>query len=175
MSLARFKASILWSSDLSGAALEVWTGACIGGEYNRRLRKGRGRIPEIHLDLLEVEIKSREFRPVAAFRRAAPVTPPPNRSAASRAADPRPPQGPGSSPSRRRRRSLRREIISAASRPLEIPPMPTTGIETAAATSRTWSSATGLTAAPERPPLPAPSQGPPPAGSTRRRPQRVDQ
>ena len=33
MSLALFRASILWSSDLSGAALEDWTGACIGREY----------------------------------------------------------------------------------------------------------------------------------------------
>ena len=31
--LARLSASILWSSDLSGAALEVWTGAFTGRQY----------------------------------------------------------------------------------------------------------------------------------------------
>src|SRR5215204_6446402 len=36
MSLARFSASIRWSSDLSGAATEVLTGTGIlGGEYSR--------------------------------------------------------------------------------------------------------------------------------------------
>src|SRR5215218_1283371 len=42
MSLALFRASILWSSDLSGAALEDWTGACIGRQYIRAppTRKG---------------------------------------------------------------------------------------------------------------------------------------
>src|SRR3954451_14518621 len=42
MLFALFRASILWSSDLSGAALEDWTGACIGRQYirGRRARKG---------------------------------------------------------------------------------------------------------------------------------------
>ncbi len=44
-------------------------------------------------------------------------------------------------------------------RPLSMPPIPITGTLTSPATRRTWSSATGRTAGPERPPLPAPSQG----------------
>src|ERR1700704_6626892 len=35
MLLALLRASIRWSSDLSGAALEDWTGACIGRQYIR--------------------------------------------------------------------------------------------------------------------------------------------
>ena len=47
MSFARLSASILWSSDLSGAALEDWTGACIGAAvYPRphRAERGTGRL-----------------------------------------------------------------------------------------------------------------------------------
>ena len=45
--------------------------------------------------------------------------------------------------------------------PLEMPPMPTTGTVTRAATARTCASATVRTAGPERPPVPPPSHGPP--------------
>ncbi len=53
--------------------------------------------------------------------------------------------------------------------------MPITGTETAAATSRTWPRANARIAAPERPPLPAPSQGRRVAGSIADGLQRVDQ
>src|SRR3954451_12400753 len=39
MSLALRRASIRWSSDLSGAALEDWTGACTGRQYIRGHRE----------------------------------------------------------------------------------------------------------------------------------------
>src|SRR6266480_7536249 len=39
MSLALRRASIRWSSDLSGAALEDWTGACTGRQYIRGQRE----------------------------------------------------------------------------------------------------------------------------------------
>ena len=71
----------------------------------------------------------------------------------------RPRAGRGSSPCRRRPPSRRRRAIASASAPVSTPPMPITGIETAAATRRTCSSATVRTAGPESPPLPAPSQG----------------
>ena len=48
---------------------------------------------------------------------------------------------------------------SAASAPLPIPPMPTIGSSTAAATARSCCSATGRTAGPERPPWPAARAG----------------
>ena len=54
---------------------------------------------------------------------------------------------------------------SRASAPLEMPPMPTIGIWTAAATARTWATAIGRTADPERPPWPAAMPGRPVAGS----------
>src|SRR5215210_7495205 len=42
MSFALFRASIRWSSDLSGAALEDWTWACIGAAVYPRLREAQG-------------------------------------------------------------------------------------------------------------------------------------
>jgi hypothetical protein len=43
MSFALFRASIRWSSDLSGAALEDWTGACIaGGSISAAAEHGKG-------------------------------------------------------------------------------------------------------------------------------------
>src|SRR6476619_6735521 len=43
MSFALFRASIRWSSDLSGAAFEDWTGACIGAAvYPRPPEPERG-------------------------------------------------------------------------------------------------------------------------------------
>src|SRR5215207_10029659 len=41
MSLARRRASILWSSDLSGAAWEDWTGLCIGAAVYPRPRDSK--------------------------------------------------------------------------------------------------------------------------------------
>ena len=54
---------------------------------------------------------------------------------------------------------------SAASAPMQMPPMPTIGTRTAAATARTWATATGRTAGPESPPWPAAMPGSPLAGS----------
>src|SRR5207247_1203600 len=48
---------------------------------------------------------------------------------------------------------------SRASSPVMMPPMPTTGMRTARASSWTMRSATGLMAGPERPPLPAARRG----------------
>ncbi len=64
---------------------------------------------------------------------------------------------------------------SSACRPSSTPPIPITGIATAAATCRTCSSAIARIAAPDRPPLPPPSHGRPRMRFHRMRLQRVDQ
>ena len=64
-----------------------------------------------------------------------------------------------SSPCRRQRALAPARIISAASWPLEMPPIAITGTDRAEETAPTWASATARTAGPERPPLFPPSQG----------------
>ena len=55
MSLARLSASILWSSDLSGAAAEILLGGRhVGGEYSRgsgACKANRPNCRQIHLNL----------------------------------------------------------------------------------------------------------------------------
>ena len=196
MSLARFRASIRWSSDLSGAAAEVLTEAGIAAASiaaaSARARGARPIFRQIHLDL---ELRSRpevrrcrRFSVFAAVSGAAGAAGPSadlrrRREAAlcerlgELGADPRArPRGRGSSRCRPRPGSRRRRAARARRRPLAIPPSRSPGSHDRGRDGGApAASATGRTAGPESPPRPAPSQGRSVAGSMAARLQRVDQ
>ena len=125
-------------------------GGHVGGEYSRGSSpcKGIWAISgQIHLDL-ESRSKVRGIRSIALRVLRKALRRPGGR-----------PGGPGSSQSRPRPASPRRRGIRARRRRSRSPPCRRSADPTAAATARTWATAIGRTAGPERPPWPAASAG----------------
>ena len=157
MSLARFRASIRWSSDLSGAAAEVLTGAAhVGGEYSRGSGARKGDLRDLRRNSprprVEVEVARSPSRSSTlgqlARRPARPA-----RGSRKFSVPTATSVGPGGEEFER---------VGAAGDPSHADHRhPDRGGDRA----RPAASATGRTAGPERPPRPPPSQGSPVAGS----------